>query len=649
MIGGDVHNIELKSFWWKSKCVTCNDIFSLCPPKKNLEAILRNHVGGSRHAQKVLEISTSGKGALRSGKRGRPTNSLGGSSQSNQRQLHAFFSHVVDSPEVNLTHSMDRSECKTLMCWGFRGSFVVYAGKSYEVEGLLFDTKLGQNWYTEPWLKEVIVIDGKCVQINGTFRHKSYFRVSSSNEPLASLTCTMCANIPFETDFRWRVVREDKSIQKRGSQSTKLGIRIGYLTLPEMITHSSSVSKKLKIERLYHWAAKLRIIQLKVKCPSLKESAIDASSECNLYKLCGDILNAHRSGAFGGKPTLWDFMRDIATNLNRRKEGVRFSENSKALAQAMKVYGGRRMCDLFALNYSGPSYSTIKRGNKKGIQHVLGEHGEIFAAVAEIYKDAKDAHGIIGPIPVILAEDETKVRSRVHYEQRFDTLAGFCGPKDNHICVSNYKPIVGIGDDGYNKILDCFRFDKVGGFARVVMVSPLHDKLPRLVLCVSCTCNCFDSQCVKNQWVKIEKLWDKHCKDVVGPIIGHASDGDSRRRQLMLVDYKSTDGQRLKVDWPGWVFSAKLDSNGNGMGLHDQDFIHNGKKLINPIDSPVRTLQLGADVVTLTHLGLVYNKFSCDQHGLKLEDTNRKDRQNWASAQRICQKKLEIVWQNCAC
>ena len=153
-----------------------------------------------------------GKGALRSGKRGRPTKSLGDSSQSNQRQLHAFFSHIVDNPEVNQSHSMDRSKCKTLMCWGFRGPFVVYAGKSFEVEGLLFDTKSGQIWYTEPWLKEVIEMDGKCMQINGTFRHKSCFRVSISNEPLAGLTCSMCANIPFETDFRLRVIREDKSI-----------------------------------------------------------------------------------------------------------------------------------------------------------------------------------------------------------------------------------------------------------------------------------------------------------------------------------------------------------------------------------------------------------------------------------------------------
>ena len=195
--------------------------------------------------------------------------------------------------------------------------------------------------------------------------------------------------------------------------------------------------------------------------------------------------------------------------MNRRKQGFRFSDNSKALVQAMKVYGGRRMCDLFSLNYAGPSYSTVKRENKKGIQHVPGEHGDIFAAVAEIYKDAKLAHNILGQVPVILAKDETKVRSRVSYEQCYDTLAGFCGPKENHVCISSYKPVVGTGEEGYNRILECFRGDKVGGFARIIMVSPLHSKLPRLVLCVSCTCNCFDSEWVREQWSRIERLWKK--------------------------------------------------------------------------------------------------------------------------------------------
>jgi hypothetical protein len=66
------------------------------------------------------------------------------------------------------------------------------------------------------------------------------------------------------------------------------------------------------------------------------------------------------------------------------------------------------------------------------------------------------------------------------------------------------------------------------------------------------------------------------------------------------------------------------------------DFIHNGKKLINPLDSLVKVLQLGSDVCCLKHIGLIYNTFKFDEHGLRLEDVTRTDRQNWASVQRIC-------------
>lgn len=146
----------------------------------------------------------------------------------------------------------------------------------------------------------------------------------------------------------------------------------------------------------------------------------------------------------------------MAANLNCRKEGIRFSETSKALVQAMKVYGGHKMCNLFAWNYCGPNYNTVKRENKKSIQHEPGEHRDIFAAFAGIYRDAKNAHGITGQVPIISAEDETKVRSQVSYEQRFDILAGFCGTKENHVCISSYKPLVDNGEASYNKILECF-------------------------------------------------------------------------------------------------------------------------------------------------------------------------------------------------
>lgn len=301
-----------------------------------------------------------------------------------------------------------------------------------------------------------------------------------------------------------RVVREDKALEKRGTRNTCKERRLGYLQMNELSSHSRIITKKLKLEKMYHWAAKARIVQLRVKRPTLKEVAKEASSQHYLLKFCNDIISAHRSGAFGGKPVLWDFMRDVASNLNRTKQGYRFSSNTKSFSQAMKIYGGRRMCDLFSLNFFGPTLNTTKRENKKGVQFISGEHASIFASVAQIYKDAKEFHGIVGVVLVILAQDETKVKSRVAWEQKWDTLAGFCGVMGDHVCVSSFKPVVGAKEVGYNKIVESFRTYKVGGFARVIVVNPLHDKLPQLVLVVCNTCNCFDSSWVRKQWELID-------------------------------------------------------------------------------------------------------------------------------------------------
>jgi hypothetical protein len=64
------------------------------------------------------------------------------------------------------------------------------------------------------------------------------------------------------------------------------------------------------------------------------------------------------------------------------------------------------------------------------------------------------------------------------------------------------------------------------------------------------------------------------------------------------------------------------------LGLHGQDFIHNGKKLVNPLDPLVRSLQLGGDMVLHEHLGQVFQRYTFDQQRLKLEHFQRTDRQN---------------------
>ena len=73
-------------------------MYTLCPPKKNLEANLRNHVGGSKHAEKVLEADNSARTSALSGRRGRLSKSTEDGGNSSQKQLYAYFGHIVDSP-----------------------------------------------------------------------------------------------------------------------------------------------------------------------------------------------------------------------------------------------------------------------------------------------------------------------------------------------------------------------------------------------------------------------------------------------------------------------------------------------------------------------------------------------------------------------
>ena len=231
------------------------------------------------------------------------------------------------------------------------------------------------------------------------------------------------------------------------------------------------------------------------------------------------------------------------------------------------------------------------------------------------------------------------------WNAKHDVLIGFCGPKgDSHQCISSCVITVGDGACGYKNIVNAFQTNVIGHYGRVLVANPLHEKLPRLVLVVHSTCNKFDATFVREQWTEVERLWRIHLTDKVGPIIGHASDGDSRRRKLMIQDYKGTHGVRYKIDWCGWNVSAQRIGE-DIYGIHDQDFIHNGKKLVNALDNASRSLAIGDVWITLNHVALVYNIFPIDRHRLRDSDLTRDDRQNWAAAQRLASRQVQSCLQ----
>ena len=145
-------------------------------------------------------------------------------------------------------------------------------------------------------------------------------------------------------------------------------------------------------------------------------------------------------------------------------------------------------------------------------------------------------------VPVILVEDETKVKSRISWEAKSDTLLGFCGLKVDHACDTAFKCVIGSNSRNYGMIMQAFSTHRKTSIVRVIILNPLHDKLPRLVLVVTCTCNCFNALWVHNQLDNIDQLSSNECAQVVGPSLGHALDTNSCHKLSMLSYYKLTTG-----------------------------------------------------------------------------------------------------------
>lgn len=85
------------------------------------------------------------------------------------------------------------------------------------------------------------------------------------------------------------------------------------------------------------------------------------------------------------------------------------------------------------------------------------------------------------------------------------------------------------------------------------------------------------------------------------------------------------------MDSEGWVFTSLMNVDGETTSLHDQKYIHNGKKLLNPIDSNACTLRSGGDLALHQIFCQVFNCFTIDQHGMLQKEYDKNDRLNWVS------------------
>ena len=347
----------------------------------------------------------------------------------------------------------------------------------------------------------------------------------------------------------------------------------------------------------------------------------------------------------------------------------------------VRLLAGPKAYAVLSANMDMPHAKSVTRKVREvDITFNLGFCDKTWESLAKFYEAQMLAAGIQpGTVLVTMPEDETMITERLDYDQQSDTVFGLCGREcarkcesvqacrkaglcgDVHQCTVDASQERAIGADdnktgeAYKQLKEDIEGRRKAKMLRAVMINPLHKGLKSMTCFATGTCNAFDANnYVEIQWEKLEEMYEKHLRKVLGPLVGHGSDGDSRRRHLMarycLANVKKEEkyglihkaltlaGSCTKDAETGQVTSIK--------DIPDQDYYHVAKKLLNCASHAARTLQLGPRLIV--HFNVVtqaMSQFEPMEHGLKGGDDSRKGfrAMDWRSLIRLVRTKFLTV------
>ena len=167
------------------------------------------------------------------------------------------------------------------------------------------------------------------------------------------------------------------------------------------------------------------------------------SKRGSMKAVCHQLNRAAQDGKLESEKVLKEVLATCGNNICKKKQGKRYNKTVKEFYEVLMYWGGPRIATFVALNLLGPEVHTLYRWRKKkDIDLEEGIVEENFVKIARIYEEALNTLSL-GKVPVQLSEDETAVVRRVCYDQKNDTLVGFCGlAGDNHVCKENCAIVI---------------------------------------------------------------------------------------------------------------------------------------------------------------------------------------------------------------
>lgn len=309
-------------------------------------------------------------------------------------------------------------------------------------------------------------------------------------------------------------------------------------------------------------------------------------------------------------------------NSNHKKGGYRYDKEIQYFCSLLRMIAGPMSYNILQSNLEGalPSISTVNRYIRASNYHVT--EGILRTEELCNYLSERQLPKIVS-----LSEDATRVTGRVQYDSRTNQIIGLTLPTHS----KNGMPIpLKFPARNAAEIIDHFSKGNVSGFLNIIVAQPVVKNSYSFCLLAYGTDSKYSAMDVKNRWIYIEKELNK--LDI--QVLTWCSDSDSRYNAVMRNCSKL--GSKSEKEW----FSMPHNITGP---IFIQDTIHLITKLRNLI---LRTryankkLYFGKYNIDMAHIYVLLYKYAKDKHQLTESVLNPADRQNFISAQRMCDTKV---------
>ena len=299
-----------------------------------------------------------------------------------------------------------------------------------------------------------------------------------------------------------------------------------------------------------------------------------------------------------------------------------------------------------------PAPSTLNRtvaAHRISLRY--GRNAEVFSEINALYERQLSRRGVRrGTVCVVFAEDETAVTASIEdtepdLDKREVILIGFCGPlcgevgpdgqPGPHKCGLSGVKFSATGTCQMADLRRIFEQHRVGHYVSVVLIVPLCHDLPVVACHLEVTCNRFTSADIDEKWDWLsEQYYNAGLGETLGPLLGHASDGDVRRRGAQLrrslrctapLDaelYSGVDGLDICVTL------SEVNGKQRPSHLSVQDYIHGFKKFFNCFRD-TKDLALGVHSISMAALVETVERVGVEVHGIRAGDVAAdRNRQN---------------------